>query len=77
MHRSSPAPATPTPDGGRPVTDWSRKEAPVPIHPWLAERFPLIARHAAEMTAGDGDDRFEFGLDLLVSGLAAVSERYR
>jgi acetyl esterase/lipase len=24
------------------VTDWTRKEATVPIHPWLAERFPLI-----------------------------------
>ena len=29
------------------------------------------------MTAGDGDDRFEFGLDVLVAGLAAVSDRYR
>jgi AcrR family transcriptional regulator len=43
----------------------------------LAERFPLIGRYAQEMTAGDGDERFEFGVDVLVSGLAAVSERYR
>ena len=40
-------------------------------------RFPLVTQYAAEMTAGDGDERFEFGLDVLVSGLAAVSERYR
>jgi AcrR family transcriptional regulator len=43
----------------------------------LAERFPTMARYAREMTAGDGVDRFEFGMDVLVSGLAAVSERYR
>ena len=29
------------------------------------------------MTAGDGDDRFDFGIDVLVNGLAAVSEKYR
>jgi AcrR family transcriptional regulator len=39
--------------------------------------FPLVTRYAAEMTGGEGDTRFEFGLDVLVSGLAAVSERYR
>src|SRR4051794_25285355 len=43
----------------------------------MAERFPVMAQYAAEMTAGDGQDRFEFGVDVLVSGLAAVSERYR
>ena len=43
----------------------------------MADRFPLIHRYAAEMTAGDGDERFEFGLDVLVNGLAAVSEKYR
>jgi hypothetical protein len=36
-----------------------------------------MARYARELTAGDGEDRFEFGLDVLVSGLVAVSERYR
>jgi AcrR family transcriptional regulator len=39
--------------------------------------FPFVTSYARELTSGDGDDRFEFGLDLLVSGLAAVSERYR
>jgi len=43
----------------------------------LADRFPLVHQYAAEMTAGDGDERFEFGLDVLIAGLAAVSEKYR
>ena len=43
----------------------------------MADRFPLIHQYAREMTAGDGDERFEFGLDVLVNGLAAVSEKYR
>jgi hypothetical protein len=29
------------------------------------------------MTAGDGHDRFQFAIDVLVAGLAAVSEKYR
>ena len=39
--------------------------------------FPLMSRYINEMTNGDGDERFEFGLDVLISGLAAVSEKYR
>ena len=39
--------------------------------------FPLMTRYVTEMTNGDGDDRFEFGLDVLISRLAAVSEKYR
>src|SRR4051794_36230080 len=42
-----------------------------------AAEFPLVTSMAAVMTAGDGDDRFEFGVDVLVAGLRAVSERYR
>lgn len=38
--------------------------------------FPLVTRYAAEMTGGEGDTRFEFGLDVLVAGLSAVSEKY-
>jgi len=41
------------------------------------EQFPVLAKYGTEMTSGDGEDRFEFGIDMLVSGLAAVSERYR
>ena len=40
------------------------------------ELFALLTRYSPEMTAGDGRDRFEFGLDVLTSGLAAVSEKY-
>jgi AcrR family transcriptional regulator len=41
-----------------------------------ADRFPSLVRYAVELTKGDGDDRFEFGMDVLVAGLAAVSHRY-
>jgi AcrR family transcriptional regulator len=43
----------------------------------MAQKFPFMATYADELTAGDGHDRFEFGIDVLVSGLAAVSDRYR
>jgi AcrR family transcriptional regulator len=43
----------------------------------MGNRFPLMRQYAAEMSAGSGDDRFEFGIDVLVNGLAAVSEKYR
>ncbi|MEZ0578827.1 TetR/AcrR family transcriptional regulator [Nocardioides sp. MH1] len=41
------------------------------------DRYPLLTSLAGVMTQGDGDERFEFGLDVLVGGLAAVSDRYR
>jgi hypothetical protein len=41
------------------------------------DRFPFLTSMATVMTTGSGDDRFEFGIDVLVSGLATVSERYR
>ena len=34
-----------------------------------ADRFPNIRAHATTLTSGSGDDRFEFGLDLLIDGL--------
>jgi AcrR family transcriptional regulator len=36
-----------------------------------ADRFPLTVAHAAELTSGRGHDRFDFTIDLLLSGLAA------
>ena len=39
------------------------------------ERFPILSGNAEVMTAGDGQARFEFGLDVLVAGLEAVSAR--
>ncbi len=41
------------------------------------ERFPFMTVLAAVMATGDGEERFEFGIDVLVSGLAAASSRYR
>jgi AcrR family transcriptional regulator len=36
-----------------------------------AETFPHITRHAAELTAGEGHDRFDFTLALVIDGLAS------
>lgn len=35
-----------------------------------ADRFPHVSRYAAELTAGEGHDRFDFTVDLLLDGLA-------
>ena len=40
-----------------------------------ADRFPRLASIADDMTGFDGDDRLQFGLDALISGLEAVSRR--
>ncbi|AEV81469.1 Tetracycline repressor protein class H [Actinoplanes sp. SE50] len=34
-----------------------------------ADRFPYLRTHAAAMTSGTSQERFEFGLDLLIDGL--------
>ena len=39
------------------------------------DRFPLITAHAAEMVAGDGDERFRFAIDMVVDGLVARAAR--
>jgi AcrR family transcriptional regulator len=38
-----------------------------------ADRFPVLASVADDMTGPDGTERFEFGLDVLIAGLEAVS----
>lgn len=38
-----------------------------------ADRFPTTAALVGLLVAGDGDDRFRFGLDLLIGGLAALA----
>jgi hypothetical protein len=39
-----------------------------------AERFPNVAALVTElMDGGDGDARFEFGLDVIVRGLASLA----
>jgi AcrR family transcriptional regulator len=37
------------------------------------DRFPNFVALAGPLTSGDGDDRFEFGLDALVRGIEAMS----
>jgi AcrR family transcriptional regulator len=39
------------------------------------DRFPLIAAHAAELVAGDGDERFRFAIDVVTTGLVARTVR--
>jgi AcrR family transcriptional regulator len=38
-----------------------------------ADRFPVIAALVPQLMTGTGDERFRFGLDLLVGGLAALA----
>jgi AcrR family transcriptional regulator len=40
-----------------------------------ADRFPLLAAHAAQMVAGDGDERFRFAIDVVIDGLVARATR--
>jgi AcrR family transcriptional regulator len=40
-----------------------------------ADRYPTIASLAPEMTSHDSDERFAFGLDILLSGFEAASKR--
>ena len=39
------------------------------------DRFPLIAAHAAQMVAGDGDARFRFAIDVVIDGVVARAAR--
>jgi len=39
------------------------------------DRFPLITAHAAQMVAGDGDERFRFAIDVVVDGVVARAAR--
>jgi AcrR family transcriptional regulator len=57
---------------GDPEAAWvlDREELRARLAALPAEAFPHIARHAAELTAGDGHDRFDFTLGLMIDGLA-------
>jgi AcrR family transcriptional regulator len=63
----------------RGASDDERREQVANLRRTLAalppDRFPLIAGHAAEMVAGDGDERFRFAIDVVVDGVAARSAR--
>ena len=39
------------------------------------DRFPLLAAHAAQMVAGDGDERFRFAIDVVIDGVVARAAR--
>jgi hypothetical protein len=39
-----------------------------------ADRFPLLSTMSLALTVGSGDERFEFGLDVLLNGLLATPE---
>jgi AcrR family transcriptional regulator len=41
------------------------------------DRFPLIVAHAAQMVAGDPDQRFRFTIDVIIDGLVAKAPRRR
>jgi AcrR family transcriptional regulator len=36
-----------------------------------ADRYPVLVEHAGAMMTGDSDDRFAFGIDMLIAGFAA------
>jgi AcrR family transcriptional regulator len=40
-----------------------------------ADRFPVLASAVDDITGPDGDERFEFGLDVLIAGLEALNAR--
>ncbi|MBV1848912.1 TetR/AcrR family transcriptional regulator C-terminal domain-containing protein [Catellatospora tritici] len=46
------------------------------LHGYLAslppERFPFLSKHVDALVQGDGDQRFEFGLDMLIGGLVRL-----
>jgi AcrR family transcriptional regulator len=39
------------------------------------ERFPLLVAHAAEMVAGDGEERFHFAIDAVLDGIMVRAGR--
>jgi AcrR family transcriptional regulator len=36
-----------------------------------SDRFPLLVAHAAQMVAGEGDERFRFAIDVIIDGMLA------
>jgi AcrR family transcriptional regulator len=39
------------------------------------DRFPIISTHAAQMVAGDTDERFRFAIDVVIDGVMARAAR--
>jgi len=40
-----------------------------------ADQFPLVTAHAAQLVAGDGDERFRFAIDVVIDGMLARAAR--
>ena len=57
-----------TSQGGPPIEQVGAYFASLP-----PDRFPNMTELSATMFEGDDDDRFEFGLDLLIRGMAAYA----
>lgn len=57
--------------------DGSQDEAAAAMGEYLAslpgERFPYLMAASGDLMAGDADQRFEFGLDLLIRGLSSLT----
>lgn len=60
-------------DAGRPADEALAGRADRYIAALPPDRFPMLTGMAAELTRDVGDERFEFGLDLLLTGLAALA----
>ncbi|GAA4596542.1 AcrR family transcriptional regulator [Actinoplanes octamycinicus] len=57
---------------GLPASEVERQvkaEMEVQFRDLPADRFPYLSEHSAAMTSGTAEERFEFGLDLLIDGL--------
>ena len=50
-------------------------EGDADIGAWISpERFPRLLAASSELMSGDADERFDFGLELLLRGLAALAD---
>jgi AcrR family transcriptional regulator len=63
----------------RGASDDDRRQQVGELHRTFAglppDRFPLISAHAAQMVAGDGDERFRFAIDVVIDGMIARAAR--
>jgi AcrR family transcriptional regulator len=63
----------------RGASDDDRREQVAELYRTFAglppDRFPLIAANAAQMVAGDGDERFRFAIDVVIDGVLARAAR--
>ncbi|WP_353649241.1 TetR/AcrR family transcriptional regulator C-terminal domain-containing protein [Nakamurella sp. A5-74] len=40
-----------------------------------ADRYPTVSAHVDDLMAGDGQERFEFGIELMIAGVDKLAER--